>query len=695
MRTSPHRTTRLACLLTLLAATVSLATACDEDAGSTDLGGDQGVDAGPDAGGDAGADLETGDTGEEDADPVEYPTSGVLARFDLEAASVDDFFAFPYPSDLRLNERGGPDLTAFPADEAATDLLEKATRAAEQTVTGFSVVATAYFTFEAELDVATLPADLRASTRADASVFVVDVTPESPWYGRRHPVEVHYRAAAGKYWDASTLAVQPPFGFPFRPGNTYAAVVTTAVTGIDGQPVIGPPAFRALFDGGADAELAAAYAPFVDSLALFDIHPNTVSMATLFTTGAPASELFQLRTWMHENLPQPVASDLFLLENGHELDIYQGTFAMEEFLDGETPYSEFGEGTLTLSAAGEPATRTPVDLRFALSIPSGEAPEGGWPVVLYSHGTGGDYLSMRSTAAFELARRGIAVLGIDQPLHGARNPTETDELDLILNLTISNIVVGRDMLRQHVADLVQATRLLRAGIEIPAEVSASGEVIRTDPDRIAFMGHSQGAQVGALFLPVEPDIAAGVFSEGGGGAAISLLERKDNDIDIAAVVAGALGLFGNSEPLTDYHPAVGVVIQPLLDPADPLAYARHTILEPLGGTSHSLFMTEGLQDAATPPRTIESLASATGLPIAIPVASPVETIELQGIRDVALPLSGNLPAWQGSRPTGALVQYPGRNHYLTSRDAGARYQVFEFLRTALEGAPTIYPMEDL
>ena len=642
----------------------------------------------------AGSDAGQTDTTTTPPVDIDYPTVGVTARFDLEAASTDDFFAFPYPSDLRLNEDGGPDLSAFPDEWGARTLIQGAIAAVEDTIRGFSNVAMVYFTFDGEIDPDTLPEDFWATTEADASVYLLDIDPDSPWYGRRMPVTPRLRTEGARYWAAHTVSLQPPYGFPLRNGTTYAAVVTTAVQGTSGLPAIGPDSFRAIIDGTASQEVTDVYLPFVAALDDLGIHPNTIAMATVFTTGAPAEELRALRSWMLDTLPEPRIEDPFLAQDGYTFDIYEGTFPMEEFLDGDAPFRNFGDGTVTIDEDGEPATRVDVDLRFALSIPSGDMPENGWPVVLYSHGTGGDYRSFAGSTARELSRRGIAVFGIDQPLHGDRNPTDEDELDLILNLTVSNIVIGRDMLRQHAADLFHATRLLRAGIEIPAGVSASGEAIVTNPDLVAFMGHSQGAQVGALFMAIEPDIVTGVLSEGGGGAAISLMERKDNDIDIASIVGTALGLVADDETLTEYHPTVGVVIQPLLDPADPLSYARHTILEPLDGVAHDILMTEGLQDAATPPRTIESLASVTGLPIAEPIVSDIETVVFQGIPSMPLPISANMPDRDGRRATGALLQFEGRNHYLVSRDVGAQYQVYEFIRTALEGQAVLYPAED-
>lgn len=687
----PRYARPLACVAVISVLALVLLAACGDD--------DEGGPA-PPAGDDVGVDTTSDDVGVADLDEPEiaYPESGVSVRFDLEAALTDSFFAFPYPSDLRLRDDGTVDLTSFPIGAAVSDLLEQAVDVYEETVEGYSAVSAIYFGFEGALDPESLPADPIASLEADASVFVVDIDPDSPWFGRRHPVNVHYRRDEGRYWDADVVVMQPLFGFPLRAGTTYGAVVTTAVRSDDGRPAIGPESFRALLDaslGPADPELAELYAPLIEVLGLLGVDPNTVSAATVFTTNSPASDLYALRGWMHETLPTPEAHDLFLADDGTDYDVYEGTFPSEEFLDGDPPYRRFGSGTISIGPGGEPATRTPVDLTFALAVPSGEMPDAGWPVVLYNHGTGGWYLSMDGSTARELARRGVAVMGINQPLHGDRNPTDVDAFDLVISLTVSNIVIGRDMLRQGVADDIQATRLLRQGIVIPAEVAASGEEIRTDPDRVAFLGHSQGAQVGALFLAVEPDVIGGALSEGAGGAAISLLQRKANDIDIEEVVTVALGLDPELEPLELYHPAVGVVIQPLLEPADPLVYARHIWLDPFGGLPHDFAMTAGLQDDLAPPSGIIALGSAASLPVAEPLGDiDMTTFLVQGVGSVALPVSENLPEVGGVRATGALLPYPHRGHFALSRDDGARHQIYEFLASMLAGSPYLPAIED-
>jgi len=76
-----------------------------------------------------------------------------VARFQLAPV---DFFAQPWPSDLRYGADGRIDLTGFPeGDTLVQDLVDAAAREC----TGFSVGGAVYFSFDAEVDPASLPAD--------------------------------------------------------------------------------------------------------------------------------------------------------------------------------------------------------------------------------------------------------------------------------------------------------------------------------------------------------------------------------------------------------------------------------------------------------------------------------------------------------------------------------------------------------
>jgi len=101
----------------------------------------------------------------------------------------------------------------------------------------------------------------------------------------------------------------------------------------------------------------------------FGVELDAIVAATAFTTSDPYGELVGLRDWIEGALPVPTASDLVATDAEMLYDVYEGTFDSEELFTGEAPYRDFGAGLIALDEGGAPVSRTPVDLRFALSVP--------------------------------------------------------------------------------------------------------------------------------------------------------------------------------------------------------------------------------------------------------------------------------------------------------------------------------------
>ena len=117
---------------------------------------------------------------------------------------------------------------------------------------------------------------------------------------------------------------------------------------------------------------------------------------------------------------------------------YEGRYLTPNFQSGEKPYEVEG-GAILFDGDGAPILNELEDIRFAVTVPkSAEMPAAGWPLVLYGHGTGGDYRSFirasGNAPARILAQRGFAVLSIDQPLHGERG-TGSDSVFLSFNFS--------------------------------------------------------------------------------------------------------------------------------------------------------------------------------------------------------------------------------------------------------------------
>lgn len=598
-------------------------------------------------------------------------------RWDRAAVGPADFYAYPWPSDLRTRPSGAADLSALSIERARTTILEDAVRAVEDGPPGFSPLASAYFGLAVDLDPDSLA----------GHVLLVDVD-----RGERLAMSVEWNDVGGGYWPARTLAVHPDYQIPPRAGARLAAILTTGLRAADGS-ALAPPAIVAHLDAaeGPEAESLRTLLPALDRLGL---RREELLAWTTWRAADPMADLRALAGWVEAEAP-PITSDLVLVERKPAYDHYEGRITLTEGFSGEAPYTTpFGAGLIEVLPDGAPATPREVTVPFTLTVPRGEMPADGFPLVLYGHGLGETHEGFLRTAAAPLGNRGVAVIGLDPPLQGSRNTTGIEDRMLVIQLSVGNIIGGREILRQGVFDYLQLTRALAApGLSVPAAVAPDGAELRFDASRLGYFGHSEGAQIGALLLPLAPTLGPAVFSEGGGGAAITMLVLKLQEIDVSATVAEFLGVDLEVERWALGHPLVTAVIQPLLDAADPLHLARHVVREPLpGGVAHDLVMLEGFLDALTPPVSIEALASAIGLPIAEPVARAIAGLEAQSIAPVALPASGNLPEVGGRTPTGALLQLPEEDHYIIYFNAAVRGQLMDFLTSALAGAARLEPL---
>jgi len=164
-------------------------------------------------------------------------------------------------------------------------------------------------------------------------------------------------------------------------------------------------------------------------------------------------------------------------------------------------------------------------------VPGTPAPAAGYPTVIFAHGLGRskeDLLALAGT----LASAGFASVAIDAVAHGARavqvstdaalgcgGPAPGTACETALSPTCApqcyapilsaNLAATRDNLRQTVLDQLALTRALSSC----AEADACG-ALRVDPSRIAYVGQSLGALIGAVTVAVS-DFPVGVLNVGG------------------------------------------------------------------------------------------------------------------------------------------------------------------------------------
>lgn len=599
------------------------------------------------------------------------PRASALFADDPRPLDGARFFDHPWPSDTRLTATGRPDVRGFP-NPFGLAIVRAYVAATETGYAGFSPAAPIYVRFDAPLDASSLPQSPEASLDARASVQLVDVDERSPERGLRRPIRVKLQDGDASYLPANVVSALPLAGAPLRPSTRYALVVTTDTRGKDGRPVaIGDALRRALEDAKSPYGVARA------ELERAGVARDRVAHLAAFTTGDPTRDLVAIARQLEDDVPVPALRDL---RHDRALafgDVYTGTFGpLPSYQHGRVPFSVSG-GDLRFDASGRAELAGTFDARVALVVPRADRcpmPASGYPIVLYAHGTGGDFSSVHreaSSVGERLADRCIASAGTDQIFHGTRPgapaldaPGRASEIELLF-FNVGNPYAVRTNTRQAAVDVIQEARLFRDGAPtIAADVAPDGRAVRFDRDRIAAFGHSQGGLNVPLALAVDGALRGAVLSGASSQVSITLLEKEKPEPSVAASLRLLLGLSSaeRAGELDAFHPAM-FLAQTVFDPSDAIHYMRFIARDPLPGQApKSVLMTEGIAadgagDTYAPPAAIEAGAAALGLPRLLPGTRPVAHQGVLAMADVSLPpggLAGNLGE---GRATGALAQY--------------------------------------
>jgi hypothetical protein len=316
-------------------------------------------------------------------------------------------------------------------------------------------------------------------------------------------------------------------------------------------------------------------------------------------------------------------------------------------------------------------------MRFALTVPLTQPPATGWPIVIYEHGTGGDWMSfIDDGTASRLVAQGLAVISTDQVLHGPRNPGGSPEIDFY---NVGNPDALRDNILQGAADAWSMLRLA-TGLSVPD----GGNLQTFDPTKVYFFGHSQGAATGPGFVAYEPSLSGAVMS-GCSGVIYLIALYKTQPVDIPTLIEPLI----RDEPFDDDNPTLAL-LQMWMEHSDGANYARQMVREPAAPTPRNIFQTEGFIDTYAPNPTIEAFATALGGDLVMtPDLKDVPGIDLRGGTVKAPPFMDN----RGGA-TVALAQYkqaPGSDgHFVVFDIPSAQQQSSQFLGTlARTGTATV------
>jgi len=664
-------------LLSLLCLGVWLCGACD-DGGNTKPAEDV-------------AEIEQAD----EVSDTTAPVSDSTVRFDFNAAATD-FFAFPYPNDLRVTASGGPDLGAFP--DNGKKLLQDLKADIGLTSQGFSPHQAVYFAFEDAIEPSSVPDNAGIAISRDATVYLINLEKGSPAYGHKMLADVKLYPEAQTFHPANLLSIRPVYGFPLRTGELHAAVVTKRVE-MSGHLLVKPnPLWEdmrtsVLPPAGVPAEVHAQTRKLLSDLDTAGIDPDDVLVATPFTVGDPALTLNAINAAVTA-LPFPIPSPITLAETTQDYLLYEGTFPLVEYLSGTPPFSD-GEGRVVLESGAPVPVRT-IDAKYSFTTPTMpvEVPE--FALVVNVQDLGADRTSFAAREGAVLAAANIATISFEPPLSGSRNPTSTPSRELFFNLLLEKPITARGVLLQQAADQLQLLKLIEL-ITIPPEISPVGIAIELQTDPLVMMGQGFGGRGLALTLGLEPRINSAVLSSSGGGYGLMLAQGEYDGHFFAAELAAAIGA-SSGEVLDESHPVIALLYQPTLDPVDPLNLAYRYHLQSVASPKDVL-MFLGTKDTEASPASVMALAAAGRIPPVAPLqlASPIWGMAEMSPLDPPVQLNIDVANVTDCRRdpckvTAGVVSYPmGPFVIYDSDDAQNRYT--NFVSWALRDIPVILPTE--
>lgn len=664
-------------------------------------------------------------------DPDETPR----IYFDLQAGKTPekDFFRLPFPADARLRD-GGIDLEGFPRPPlefaAAPELgavVDRWLAHVEQDTPGFAINGSVIF---------------RSSVGIGAigGLTYVNVTAGHPNYGE--PISgMSYERQNGagggnNYICTNWLAVTPIEGVILEPGVTYAVFLT------DETKPSGGGAFRRDADlermlqsaKPTDEPAASAWHTFAPLRAYLSggasaagVTGAEVIAATVFTTAPHSDALAGARAAVHRGplhaydfhecrdageSPCSRANGLTDEERAARecgapdpaFTEYHGRVTVPIFQEGVAPYVDIG-GKIHVDEHG-PALHAVEDVCFALTVPTGQAPDAGWPTLLFAHGTGGGFRgAIDQGLARPMGEAGIATLTIDAPLHGERRGDDDDD-GLVGGLPLDQLVFNlrnpdsaRDTPIQYAIDLLTATRLIR---ELPAATWPDEPPTTLDPANLFFMGHSQGGQAGVLFLAREPSVRAAVLAGAGGNLIQALLTKSKPTVDLggASFPPHTLLQLAFQErpdrPLGPTHPVLNI-FNTFVNRSDADAHSMLLRRAPLDGVpAKHLLLYIGHVDSYTPLRTAVSLAIGAGLEVADPLFTPpcdrysgdertvCGYVSAEFLREVELPASANVGGETGVALM--LAASAGKDGHHVAFTATERQRIVEYFSSARDGA---------
>lgn len=287
--------------------------------------------------------------------------------------------------------------------------------------------------------------------------------------------------------------------------------------------------------------------------------------------------------------------------------------------------------------ANPPVKGSDRPVQFLLCMPDQTNPAfaGPRPVVIFQHGIARNK-GVLLLLANAFTSNGVAVIGIDMPLHGSLkdDPAAADGTGFI-NPAAPRVT--RDNVRQGVVGLYALNNAIFRGL---TDLNGNGVpelAPGTAPapfNRPFFLGTSLGAMVGTVYTATEPNANRAVLNVPGGRVTFLLLNSPTFGPPLLAGLANA-----GIQPGTSDFARFGIFTQAVIDDVDPLNYAEPAISGALrGGEPANLLQQVALSDTVILPEAQFDLMRAFGENANFAQVAAVQP--LPGVTQEAAPTAG-------------------------------------------------------
>jgi hypothetical protein len=549
-----------------------------------------------------------------------------------------DFWDTPWPSDDRLTPQGTLDLTNFPNGDQG--LLAGYTEVYAEQVHGYSTMPVVTVAFESLPDDLTLPSPAK-TLLPTASVQLIGLGDHC---GQRVPLELQVVRGEDAYVPQAAIQAALVPGVPLPVQSTWAFVVTTHFGGKTNTP----DSFEAALNEGSLASLKEC-----------DAVPTNLAMATVFTTQDPIATLSNLRDATMQ-VPAPEPYDwAYLPEDSVEgsYDSWVGTIDMPIFQEGTSPY--WTEGGLVLDALGIPLVQRYEAVQFVVSVPLGVESPG---VVIWQSGARASLTGwVNARLANAIRGEGLALVKFLPQFHDSRNVDGGDPDFHTYNY--ANPTSGRTVLLQEAADVITMMNVVEAGL--PVDLGAP----------VGLIGHSQGAEVGAMVAAVEPRLNAYVLHGVGTYLSETIVHRTD-PFDVPALLSD---MFGIAE-VSRFHPLIQLVQTggDIVDPGNALGHWE--------GLGANVLVVDGFEDQDVYWVSMNTLVLGADATVAEPAGWDVDPLSVWQPDVAPLPLSGNRTSTSGEPRTVVAYLAADGDHYTLYDRAPLRAMAAKFLESAQDGA---------